>query len=86
MHYIGDSYPESFHKACAEHKYTKVFLLPPWKEIYVSDTERYETYEQATLLHKHLKETYTSFGYDLIEVPKGSVETRVDFVMKHISK
>ena len=34
MHYIGDSYPAFFDEACAENQYSKVFVLPPWEEIY----------------------------------------------------
>ncbi|RYZ91580.1 MAG: ATPase, partial [Proteobacteria bacterium] len=59
MHYIGDSYPAFFDDACHEHKYDKIFLLPPWEEIYQSDNERYENYDQAKLIHEHLVETYS---------------------------
>lgn len=86
MHYIGDSYPSFFDKACQEHTYTAIFVLPPWEEIYVSDTERYENYEQAVLIHEHLLETYKSYGYSIIEVPKDTVENRVNFIMKHLVK
>jgi len=58
MHYIGDSYPYHFDQACKDNLYTKVFILPPWEEIYVSDDERYENYEQAKLIYNHLMETY----------------------------
>ena len=37
MHYIGDAYPASFDEACFEHKYHKIFVLPPWEDIYESD-------------------------------------------------
>lgn len=86
MHYIGDSYPKSFSDACEENRYTKIFLLPPWKEIYVSDAERYESYEQAVLIHEHLEETYKGFGYELITVPKDTVENRVQFVFNELEK
>ncbi|MBD3723806.1 MAG: ATP-binding protein [Flavobacterium sp.] len=86
MHYIGDSYPKSFSDACEENRYTKIFLLPPWKEIYVSDAERYESYEQAVLIHEHLEETYRNFGYELITVPKDTVENRVQFVFNELDK
>lgn len=80
MHYIGDSYPEIFRETCKNYIYTKVFVLPPWKEIYVSDKERYETYEQAVLIHEHLKETYEFYGYQLIEVPKDTIANRMIFI------
>ena len=83
MHYIGDSYPSHFDLACRENKYTKIFILPPWKEIYVSDDERYENYEQAKLIYNHLVETYENYSYKLIEVPKGSVEERIQFILEN---
>lgn len=84
MHYIGDSYPAFFDLACREHIYTKIFLLPPWEEIYESDNERYENFEQATLIYNHLTETYQKYGYHLIEVPKGTVEERISFILNQL--
>ena len=80
MHYIGDAYPAFFDKTCRDFIYTKVFILPPWKDIYTSDSERYESFEQAQLIHNHLVETYSFYGYNLIEVPKGNVEERIEFI------
>ena len=85
MHYIGDSYPAFFDAACREHQYTKIFILPPWEEIYVSDDARYENYEQAKLIFEHLTETYQNYGYDLIEVPKDTVPNRIDFILNSLS-
>jgi len=84
MHYIGDSYPSFFDQACRDHVYSKIFILPPWEEIYVSDDERYENYEQAKLIYGHLKETYEKYGYNLIEVPKGTVEERILFILNQL--
>ena len=86
MHYIGDAYPPFFDEACREHKYSKIFILPPWEEIYESDDARYENYEQATLIYKHLKETYENYGYSLIEVPKDTLDNRILFILGHLSK
>jgi predicted ATPase len=86
MHYIGDSYPSFFDTACREHIYTRIFILPPWEEIYVSDKERYENFEQAKLIYNHLTETYQNYGYELIEVPKDSVDNRILFILDKISK
>lgn len=85
MHYIGDSYPAFFDQACKEHRYNSIFVLPPWQDIYVSDDERYENYEQAVLIHKHLLETYEKYGYSIVEVPRDTVENRVNFVLNHLS-
>jgi predicted ATPase len=84
LNYIGDSFPEHFDHACRENVYTKIFILPPWEEIYVSDNERYESFEQAKKIHKHLKDTYTNYGYSLIEVPKDSVDNRILYILDKI--
>lgn len=84
MDYIGDTYPEKFIAACETYKYDKVFLLPPWEEIYTSDAERYESYEEASKIHHFLVDTYTKYGYDLHEVPKTSVEERFQFIINHL--
>ncbi|HRB72706.1 MULTISPECIES: ATP-binding protein [Flavobacterium] len=86
MHYIGDAYPAFFDNACKEHKYSKIFILPPWEDIYISDDARYENYEQAVLIHEHLVETYEKYGYNLIEVPKDTVDSRILFILDKLSK
>ncbi len=85
MHYIGDSYPAFFDHACREHQYGKVFVLPPWEDIYESDEARYENFEQAKLIFDHLLETYQKYGYKLIEVPRGTVEERIAFILNQLS-
>ena len=86
MHFIGDSYPATFDAACREHTYSKIFILPPWEEIYISDEERYENFEQAKLIHNHLTVTYQNYGYKLIEVPKDTMDKRILFILDEISK
>ena len=86
MHYIGDSYPASFDIACREHTYSKIFILPPWEEIYISDHERYENKKKKKKKYNHLTETYQSYGYELIEVPKDTLDNRILFILDEISK
>lgn len=85
MDYFGNEYPPLFRDACKQYSYDTVFLLPPWKEIYVSDNERYESFEQAVSIHDHLEESYLRSGYNPIEVPTGSVEERFSFIVDHLS-
>ena len=84
MHFIGDEYPNHFDVACKEYLYTKIFILPPWKEIFTSDQERYENFEQAKNIDLHLVETYRKYGYELIEVPKDTVDNRILFILDKI--
>ncbi len=86
MHYIGDSYPAFFDEACHDHKYTRIFFLPPWEEIYTADDARYENYEQARLISGHLQETYKNYGYELTEVPKDTPDNRILFILGQLSK
>ncbi len=81
MDYAGEPYPETYSKACHEYLYDFVFVLAPWQEIYHSDNERYESFDQAVEIHEHLLGTYTKFNYDLKDVPFGSISTRTDFIL-----
>lgn len=85
MNFIGDDYPEKFINLCKENVYHQVFILAPWQEIYISDDERYENFEQAIKIHEHLVSTYIRFGYNLIDVPFGSVNKRANFILKSIT-
>ena len=85
MDYIGDSYPNYFIEACEAHKYDYIFILAPWQEIFTSDSERYENFEEAIEIHHHLLKSYIRFGYYLTDVPFGSVESRADFILESLN-
>ena len=85
MNFIGDDYPETFEITCKEHRYDQVFILAPWQDIYVSDSERYENFDQAIEIHEHLIKTYSKFGYDLLDVPFESVRKRTDFILNSMT-
>ena len=65
---------------------TQVFMLPPWKEIYETDTERKQQWEEAVLTYEMMVDTYESYGYHIIELPKTTVSERADFVIKAVQK
>ncbi len=81
LNYMGIQYDDRFIKTCHKNRYSKIFIMPPWEEIYITDNERYESFEQALAIHNHLKNTYISFDYKLIDVPFNSVEKRVEFIL-----
>ncbi|MDO5981870.1 ATP-binding protein [Flavivirga spongiicola] len=85
MDYIGDIYPQDFVNTCNNLVYDRVFILKPWESIYKSDNERYENYEQALDIHKHLLKTYQYFNYNLIDVPFDTVENRTDFILNTLN-
>ena len=76
----------NYFKALQTYPYNKnVFILPPWQEIYVNDSERWQTYKEAEQLYWGIMKTYTAFGFNLIEVPRLSVDERVEFVLNNIN-
>ena len=86
LNYLEKPYPISFDTACKEHRYTTLFILPPWPEIYTQDTERYEDFEQAKAIQNYIIKTYTHLGYSLIEVPKNNPEKRIQFILDSLSQ
>lgn len=84
MDYIGSNYPKKFIDACTIYNYDKIFYLPPWEEIYQSDNERYESFQQAVEISQHLVLTYQKFGYSIIEIPFDTIENRFNFIMNSI--
>jgi predicted ATPase len=81
MDYANSAYPKRFVDICKNHVYEQVFVLAPWQEIFVSDSERYENFNQAVKIHDALLHTYERFGYKLIDVPFDSIEKRADFIL-----
>ena len=61
-----------------------VFLLPPWPEIYRKDAERDQSFTEAIAVYESLRQWYTHWRYHLVEVPRGNVEERADFILKTI--
>ena len=61
--------------------YPRVFIFPPWPDIYTLDGERWESQETSEMLHQQLVKTYEGAGYELFEVPRGTVEERCKFIL-----
>ena len=64
----------------------KVFLVPPWPEIYRTDVERRHTFEDAVLEYDSLLETYQRLGYEVAILPKAGVTSRADFVLTALGR
>jgi predicted ATPase len=75
--FTGDPIPDSYMIACKKYRYDMVFFLPPWEEIYQSDNERYESYNQAIIIGKILTDFYQSQNYEVFTVPKLPVDQRL---------
>lgn len=63
-----------------------VFILPPWEEIYEKDNERKQNWNEAEFTFHKMKETYLEFNYNIVIVPKMTMEERVQFILQNIKK
>ncbi len=77
--------PKKITEQVKQHVYNrKVFILPPWKEIYETDSERKQNWDEAEQTFNEMKATYISYGYVIIEVPRMTTEERLQFILQHI--
>jgi predicted ATPase len=83
---IGLPFFDGLKTACQTYRYNKiVFLAPPWKEIYATDSERKQTYAEAVATYEKMAEVYREYGYRSIELPKISPRQRAEFVRAYLS-
>jgi predicted ATPase len=75
--------PDSWRIASRSYART-VFFAPPWREIYVNDAERLQTYMEAQQLSLHIREAYTRYGFQVIELIKAGVAERRRQVLEHL--
>lgn len=79
--------PKHLEKSIKKNRYnTEVFYTPVWAEIYTNDEERKESLDQAKQIENEILSSYTFYNYQLIKIPKGSVEERANFILSHIKK
>tara|TARA_R100000365_G_C2740148_1_gene68871 strand:- start:1259 stop:1816 length:558 start_codon:yes stop_codon:yes gene_type:complete len=60
----------------------RVFLAPPWPEIFETDGERRHSLAEASAEYDRLLKTYRELDYETVILPKVSVEERADFVLR----
>lgn len=60
----------------------KVFLTPPWPELYRMDAERQLGLDAALAEYDRLLRDYPALGYDIVELPKVPVAERADFLLE----
>jgi predicted ATPase len=63
------------------HRYhPRVFMTPPWREIYGADSERRHGFAEAVAEYERLRVAYPSLGYEIVTLPKASPAQRAAFV------
>jgi len=82
---IGRPVPGHVLRAAERFRYNRrVFIAPPWSEIYAQDAERKQTPEEAVRTYEALVAAYSASGYDLVTLPLVSIEQRMRFVLAEI--
>ena len=78
--HLGLPIPEHLAAAVRRFRYhERVFIMPPWPEIFSNDDERRHSFEDALASYEAQLSTYERFGYQIIFVPKLDVSARADF-------
>ena len=83
----GIDIPPHLHAAASQFRYnTRVFMAPPWRDIFHEDEERKQSWAEAVTTFKAMVSTYEDLGYGVVLLPLAPVEERVAFVCEHIGQ
>lgn len=74
----GGEHPAS---ACKNLRYDRLFLAPPWPEIYVNDHDRRHSLEKALLDYDRVRQAYVDAEYVPVMLPRDTVAARADFIL-----
>ena len=73
-------------RAMVERRYNaKVFIAPPWREIFTQDAERKQSFAEAQATHDAMREIYAQLGYELIKLPLVPVPERAAFIRQALA-
>jgi predicted ATPase len=80
---LGLPVPHHMEAAAATFRYHhRVFIAPPWPDIFRQDSERKQSLGEAVRTYEAMVDVYGTYGYELLELPRGSIEQRVRFVLE----
>ena len=87
MQRAGRPMPPGFVAALSLYRYARrVFMTPPWEELFVSDRERRHGFAAAVTEYQGLLQSYPANGYDVVLIPKAPVAARADFLEAQIAR
>jgi predicted ATPase len=83
---IGYNIAKNIAFSANDYRYNeKVFILPPWSEIFETDNERKQTWEEAVETYSVIARTYTQYNYEVVEVPRTAIQRRAEFIVKALN-
>lgn len=75
-----------FGRAAALFRYNrKVFLAPPWREIYEHDAERKQDWDEAVRTYEAISWGYQEAGYEPVELPCVPIPDRLAFLEQEVA-
>ncbi len=66
------------------HYHPRVFMAPPWPEIFTQDKERKQNFKEAVATYDSIAAVYSELGYELFILPMAPIEKRVQFVLANL--
>ncbi|MTW18185.1 AAA family ATPase [Rhodoplanes serenus] len=78
---LGRPVPPHMERAAAKLRYDRVFVAPPWPEIFTRDAERRQDFDEAVRTCEAMMITYRRLGYTPIALPRAAVAERLRFVL-----
>ena len=82
---IGYDLSPSLSEAVQRYRYARrVYMTPPWPELFAHDAERRHTFEEAEAEYESLLTAYPTYGYEVVVIPKRSLRARADFLEKEL--
>lgn len=82
----GLGIPRSLDEACRRIRYSgPVFRAPAWKDIYRSDAQRIQSWDEAVASDQAVTQAWTRYGYEPIDLPLATIGERLAFMKSHLS-
>jgi predicted ATPase len=79
----GHSAPDAWRTASRAYA-SAVFFAPPWREIFVNDAERPQSFAEAQELSAHIRRAYLDCGFRVIELLRSSIAERLRQVRRYL--
>ena len=61
-----------------------VFVTPPWRDIFIQEDIRKESFEEASKIHQQILTAYLKYNYQIIDLPLVNPELRVKFILNFL--
>ncbi len=85
LHLEGLRADRALEQACRDLRYAAVFRAPPWRDIYLGDAQRIQTWDEAVASDAAVTAAWRAYGYEPIDLPKVDTAARADFLLGRLA-